>query len=144
MVWGRVEPVGREPVSYKIKMLPLNWFNYSRYCNLAMLKTNNISNCVRSLCTIIVYDHCVRSLCTILYDHTITWFLGQDEKCWSGPTSRYNGSKATTKSGYTCQKWMSDVPHKPKHRPKDATEENNHNHCRYVKVDLILTVLIAV
>ena len=68
-------------------------------------------------------------------------FLGQDG-CWSGPTSRYNGTKAETKSGFTCQKWLSDVPHKPKHRPKDATTENDHNHCRYVPSWLELPTLV--
>ena len=59
-----------------------------------------------------------------------TWGLG--EECWNGPTSRYDGTKSTTKSGLTCQDWSLDKPHVPKHRPKDIdmATGKSHNHCR--------------
>ena len=56
------------------------------------------------------------------------------EECWNGPTSRYDGTKSTTKSGLTCQDWSLDKPHVPKHRPKDIdmATGKSHNHCRLV------------
>ena len=44
----------------------------------------------------------------------------------------YNGTKAVTVSGRTCQKWKSSYPHPHgwNNDPEDATMENNHNYCR--------------
>ena len=44
----------------------------------------------------------------------------------------YNGTKATTVSGRSCQEWRSQIPHRHSNanNPIDATNENNHNYCR--------------
>ena len=47
----------------------------------------------------------------------------------------YNGTKTVTVSGRVCQEWRTSYPHKhtKANNPIDATMENSHNYCRFVR-----------
>merc|ERR1712176_792713 len=52
--------------------------------------------------------------------------------CASGKQQHYRGTKSTTKSGYTCQKWISQYPHTHGYTPEVYPNGGLgcHNYCR--------------
>jgi len=59
-------------------------------------------------------------------------FVGEPSTCQNNDYGNlpddYNGNISVTKSGYTCQLWATETPHKPNYRPENPADARNY--CR--------------
>jgi len=51
---------------------------------------------------------------------------GNDDKCWEPGKGGYGGTQSRTNRGFTCMRWDTNRPHKPRITPDDR----NNNFCR--------------